>query len=399
MDFKFLGYDFDKENMTAVFRYQGKDGITFSEKAVFSKEGMIDYDEKELDEALFLASVILGTSYYKVAPTRKVVLGRKITKKQAEFFNAIYQEGMSQFAFENQLKRGDLADFTEYVGDDLEIKPKNDKRTDDLILALVSGGKDSLLLAEILKEEKANFRVLYIAGVDGNHPDVIRDFGEPMVIRRFIDKEGLKKANGLNGHVPITLINEVLALIQAILIGANKIELGVGREGLEPHAWIDDLPVNHQWSKTEEAQDMLKNYIKSFIDSDISIGSVLDSLTELEIAKEFAEKCWDKYGRRFSSCNLANYRQGADNKQLKWCGECAKCANSYLLFAPFVPFSEQEDMFGRDLFSDPKLVDTFKGLLGVDGVMKPFECVASVEELRWAYQNRLPGYGKLPFDV
>lgn len=398
MDFKFLGYEFDKEEATAVFRYQGKDGIVFSEKAVFSKEGMIDYDEKELDDALFFAFVVLGTSYYKVAPTKKVVLNRDITRGQAEFFNLIYQEGMSQFAFENNLKRDDLADFTSYI-DDLAIEPKDNKKIDDLILALISGGKDSLLLAEILKEEKANFRVLYIAGANGSYPDVIRDFGEPMVIRRFIDKERLKKANGLNGHVPITLINEALALIQAVLIGADKIELGIGREGLEPHTWIDDLPVNHQWSKTEEAQNMLKKYVNTFIDSNLSIGSVLDDLTELEIAKEFAEKCWDKYGHRFSSCNLANYKQGVENKQLKWCGECAKCANSYLLFAPFVPFDEQKELFGRDLFSDSRLTDIFKGLLGVDGVMKPFECVASIEELRWAYHNRLPGYSKLPFDA
>ena len=44
-------------------------------------------------------------------------------------------------------------------------------------------------------------------------------------------------------------------------------------------------------------------------------------------------------------------------------------------------------------------MDNFKGLLGVDGVTKPFECVGSIDELRTAYHHRQPDYGKLPFDV
>ena len=45
------------------------------------------------------------------------------------------------------------------------------------------------------------------------------------------------------------------------------------------------------------------------------------------------------------------------------------------------------------------MTDFFKGLLNVDGVIKPFECVASYDELKWAYQHKLAGYGDLPFEV
>jgi hypothetical protein len=60
-----------------------------------------------------------------------------------------------------------------------------------------------------------------------------------------------------------------------------------------------------------------------------------------------------------------------------------------------VPYEKQLKIFGRDLFKDPELTETFKGLLGLDGVMKPFECIASIDELRWAYEHKLPGYGQL----
>jgi hypothetical protein len=124
-----------------------------------------------------------------------------------------------------------------------------------------------------------------------------------------------------------------------------------------------------------------------------------ENVKNVEFLTDAIKDFWDKYGNKFSSCNVANYKQNANNRELKWCGKCAKCANSYLLFAPFVAYEEQRKIFGHDLFEDADLVEIYKGLLGVDGVMKPFECVASRAELKKAYHDRLPGYGQLPFEV
>ena len=336
----------------------------------------------------------MGTSYYKTLPTYDVILNKPVDNGQAEIFSKIYQEGLSQFAYENRLRRNDLAHFVGGEGEDVAKK----SGAKDAVLALVSGGKDSILMAEKIRESGKEYKVAYISSYDG-YPKIIDEFGKPVIIRRYLDKEGLKKAGGMNGHIPITIINQALALIQAILFGFNRIEFGVGKEGLEAHAFIDDLPVNHQWAKTMEAQELLSEYVNKYITTDIKFGSVLDGMTEIQIAEQFAKLCWDKYGDKFSSCNVANYKQDTDNYDLKWCGKCAKCANSYLLFAPFVEFSKQKKIFGRDLFTDPEMTEIFKGLLSVDGVMKPFECVASIDELRWAYKNRLPGYGELPFKV
>jgi hypothetical protein len=111
---------------------------------------------------------------------------------------------------------------------------------------------------------------------------------------------------------------------------------------------------------------------------------------------------WERFGEGFSSCNSANYKQGNAEAELHWCGKCPKCANTYLLFAPFISAYNLQALFGgQDLFQDPDLTTTFKGLLGVDGVMKPLECVAEVSELRKAY-NMISfgeGYAPLPFTV
>jgi hypothetical protein len=68
-----------------------------------------------------------------------------------------------------------------------------------------------------------------------------------------------------------------------------------------------------------------------------------------------------------------------------------------------LPADELKSLFnGQDLFEKPLLQETFKGLLGIEGVMKPFECVGEIDELRLAYQmaqQRGGAYGRLSFDV
>lgn len=400
MSFEFLNYSFDDTTGVAEFRYRNEKEA-FVEKVSFAIKRSEKYDKKLLDRALFLAFMVLGTSYYKVLAGKTVVVGQRLDAEQVSFFDKVYQEGLSQFAFENGLTREDLAHFVmsdDAMHDDTE---QGDLLEKNRALVLVSGGKDSLLALEMLREHGSDCRVMYITSQE-SYPEIIDEAASgtnPVIVRREIDKEALKRAGGMNGHVPVTIINEALALVQAVLLRCGKVVLGIGIEGVEPHAWIGDLAVNHQWSKTSEAQTMMKKYVHDYISSEMTVESVLEDYNELQIAEMFAKKCWAKYGDKFSSCNVANYKQGANNRELKWCGKCAKCANSYLLFAPFVPYEEQMKIFGHDLFSDPDLAEIFKGLLGVDDVMKPFECIASISELRWAYNHRLPGYGELPFSV
>jgi hypothetical protein len=64
--------------------------------------------------------------------------------------------------------------------------------------------------------------------------------------------------------------------------------------------------------------------------------------------------------------------------------------------------TELQSLFnGQDLFAKPSLQETFKGLLDIDGVMKPFECVGEVDELRLAYHKAQArgGYQQLSFEV
>lgn len=398
MDFKFVGYDFDDQSGVATFKYQNQFGQDFAETIEFAKPvEPYAYNPQLLENALKLSFFLIGTSYYKAHPTKTALHdGFNLDEFQAEFFNKVYQEGLSQYAYENQLTRDDLLHFTANASDQPTAQPYDGKG----IIMTQSGGKDSLLVTELLNEKGLDFTPLYVAPSD-THPAILDSFKNPLItMKRHIDREALKAAGGLNGHVPITYIIESLVLVQAILLGKNTVLMGIGQEGNEAHAMIGDLKVNHQWSKTWEAEQMMAEYVKRYISPDIKIGSPVRAYSEVKISELFAKKCWEKYGHQFSSCNVANYTQGHDNSGLKWCGKCAKCANSFLVFAPFVPAEELKSIFGgKDLFADSGLTDDFKGLLGVEGAIKPFECVGEVGELRAAYHMKQPGYVDLPFDV
>jgi len=383
--FIFDSYEFNTDSGEATFRYRFDDGRAFQEVIQYEKPATA-YDEVVLDNALRLAFFVIGTSYFKTFPTSYIGLeGFAIDEWQAHFLNKVYGEGLSQFAFENNLARGDLANFV--ASSTESTRPPEYKGEGRL--ALQSGGKDSLLTASILRSQKMPFTAWYVSSSD-HHPAVIDELGAPLVTtRRAIDKDALQKAaaeGGKNGHVPVTYIVQSLALIQAILLDRDQILVSIAHEGEEPHAMIGDLAVTHQWSKTWEAEQLFQEYVERYVATNLFIGSPLRQLSELRVAELFVEYAWDTYGHRFSSCNRANYAQGADNSELHWCGECPKCANSYLLFAPFVDAEDLKSLFaGQDLFAKPMLQETFKGLLGIDGVMKPFECIGEIDELRYAY--------------
>lgn len=403
MSFQYLGHKFDVQTKTASFQYH-VNGFTFTESAVFS-EIIENYDVHALDSALFLAGILIGTSYYKTFPAKDIeITNGNIDEWQADFFNSVYQEGLSQFAFENELGREDLLKFmasTSKNSSKSEAPASNSRPP----IVLQSGGKDSLLLAELLSAKQSKFTPWYVSSSSA-HPAVLDEISDSVAtVTRKLDLINLakaKEAGALNGHVPVTYIVLSLAVIEVILTGKDMVLTAIGHEGEEPYAFIDDLPVRHQWAKIWQSELQFAEYVKRYIAPSLRVGSPLRQFSELKIAELFVNHCWEKYSRSFSSCNVGNYKQGQNNEKLGWCGECAKCANSFLLFAPFVDVVELCEVFnGENLFKKESLTGIFKGLMGVDGITKPFECVGETDELRLAYHMAHARSAEylLPFEV
>lgn len=395
-------YAYDPKAGQAAFHYSF-DGIrTFTER--IELQPAPDYDVQAFDRAMQLAHVLIGISYYKtfLAPDIEVRSFEPDTA-EADFYSAVYRDGLSQYIYENALNPDQIARFAAtYKGTKDPVRYQGRGN-----LVLQSGGKDSLLLARLLKAHGHSFDAFYSSST-GHYPGVIDDISAEAVhlANRRLDSAALTLAlqeDGLNGHVPVTFIVLSIAFLQAILLTKSTVLMAVGQEGEEPHATIGDYAVRHQWSKTWQAERMLADHLSGMTAGGLGVGSPLRGYSELRIARDFTQHCWNDFAGKFSSCNVANYQQGKDNSVLTWCGRCPKCANSFLLFAPWVEPAELVAVFGSNLFDEPALTEDFRGLLGIGDSIKPFECVGETDELRAAYHAARENYPlanyELPFDV
>lgn len=390
-------YHYDPVTGEATFNYSFDDKRSFSE--VLTLTPGQDYNEAVFDRAMQLAHGLIGISYYKTFPTKNILIRSfELNAQMADFFSPVYRDGLSQFVYENQLQPDDIAKFVGISGQQTTADYGGSG-----IIALQSGGKDSLLLATLLSERGDPFDGLYLTSGQ-SHPKILDSIGADALLtpHRRLDGPALAQAHedgGLNGHVPITFIIMAIGLLQAILRNKSTILVAAGQEGEEPHAYIGNYAIRHQWSKTWQAEQLFARYVTENISPQIRVGSPLRGFSELKIARLFAEVCWTKYGRDFSSCNVANYQQGQSNETLRWCGNCSKCANSFLLFAPYVESLELSQVFGSNLFINPNLEADFRGLLGIDGAIKPFECVGEVDELRYAYHKARQTFPSAGYDL
>ena len=197
--FEFLGYNFDENSHRASFRYRGgtvENPLEFTEIVKFSvrAESLKNYNHDVLDYALGLAFAVIGTSYYKAFPTRNVKFNLPLAGEKIPFMNAIYQDGLSQFAYENHLTRADLAHFSEVTFPG-RIEYTDTPYTGSGKLVLQSGGKDSLLTSALLNETGKPWTALYVSS-SNQYPKILNYLGanQLQIIERQIDYENLEKA-------------------------------------------------------------------------------------------------------------------------------------------------------------------------------------------------------------
>ena len=86
----------------------------------------------------------------------------------------------------------------------------------------------------------------------------------------------------------------------------------------------------------------------------------------------------EKYHKIFKSCNV-----GSKEEKWKWCCDCPKCLFVYTILSPFLYKEKLVEIFGQDLYEKESLLKTFIELCGY-GETKPFECVGTYSEIRYA---------------
>ncbi len=353
------------------------------------KKFKIDSFTKNL---IFHIGLVELVSYWKATCSKNVIIkAGYINKEQIEFFKKLYFYGLGELFYTN----GITPNYDDFINIKCELKEQNieiPKYVGNGNLIPIGGGKDSNVTLEIMKsdfEDNLCFIInpkqvtLSCAQTAGYSNEKI------VTVKRTIDKNliELNKQGFINGHTPFSALVAFLSYFNAYITGKKYILLS--NESSANESNVDGTKINHQYSKTYEFECDFNEYTKKYFKIDIKYFSLLRPLSEYQIAMLFSN--YEKYHEIFKSCNV-----GSKKEPWHWCCSCPKCLFVYIILSPFLYKEKLIRIFGEDLFEKEDLLDIFIELTGY-GKTKPFECVGTYEEVRYAITKTISKLDKQPY--
>lgn len=353
------------------------------------KKFKIDSFTKNL---IFHIGLVELVSYWKATCSKNVIIkAGYINKEQIEFFKKLYFYGLGELFYTN----GITPNYDDFINIKCELKEQNIEIPNYVgngNLIPIGGGKDSNVTLEIMKsdfEDNLCFIInpkqvtLSCAQTSGYSNEKI------VTVKRTIDKNliELNKQGFINGHTPFSALVAFLSYFNAYITGKKYILLS--NESSANESNVDGTKINHQYSKTYEFECDFNEYTKKYFKIDIKYFSLLRPLSEYQIAMLFSN--YEKYHKIFKSCNV-----GSKKEPWHWCCSCPKCLFVYIILSPFLYKEKLIEIFGEDLFEKEYLLDIFIELTGY-GKTKPFECVGTYEEVRYAITKTISKLDKQPY--
>lgn len=393
--FGFEGFEYAFISETAVLEVKlnyNLDGAEkFSEVLGFpiTSEQWNNVDIAALERALEGLLIMGGISYYKTYCPAEMDMGKiKLNAEQSAFWKKIYERGLGEFFYQNNLDWRGLINFPI---SDTENKAGewNEKKLSERSLLPIGGGKDSIVSGEILRMAGEEFSTFSLRDAEPIRLTA-EVMGKPRVIvqrklsQRLIE---LNAEGALNGHVPITAYISFVMVIAALIYDHKYLVLSLEKSANFGQVMFHGMDVNHQYSKSEEFEGDFRKYIQTYISGEVEYFSLLRVYYEVKIAQIFAGlKNFSTYAPLFTSCNN-NFKiikkEGAPI--VKWCGECPKCLFVFIILAAFVKREDLLKIFGSNLLDKKELSALWEETLGIANI-KPFECVGTFEESQLAMQ-------------
>lgn len=348
---------------------------TFEPKIIIKKENITNKNINKdfLEYLVFNIGLVELISYVKCTCSPNIIIKcGYLNNEQINWFKKLYYNGLGEFLYRNNINISEQDLFN--IETTQEKKEFNIEYNGIGNLIPVGGGKDSNVTLELLKEED---NTCFIINPKGANIECANISGyNTITIKRILDKKiiELNKEGFLNGHTPFSAIVAFTSFLCAYL--SNKKYIILSNEDSANQSTVLGTNINHQYSKTYEFENDFNEYTKKYFNIDIKYFSLLRPLTEFQIGMLFSKI--EKYHKTFKSCNL-----GSKGETWEWCCNCPKCLFVYTILSPFLYKEKLINIFGKDLFEDETLLETFKELLGYKET-KPWECVGTYEEVRYA---------------
>lgn len=360
--------------------YALDDVETFTETFDIPLAPGVAVDEAAVGPLLDLLHWVAGVSYFKMAAPPEVACETgPPPPAAAALLEALYSEGLGEFAYENRARLPRLPRPVFPRAD--APPPAAPERTDPRrVLVPVGGGKDSIVALETVRRSGAEFALFAVNALDPMRRTA-QAAGVPLLeVARAMPLDDIRRLNlsgALNGHVPITAIITCVALLTARVNGFDAVALANERSASQGNLVHDGVEVNHQFSKSARAEGLLRAAAAEAV-PDVDVFSLLRPASELAIARTFARDL-PQYHRAFTSCNR-NFRTDPGLRGAEaWCRDCPKCRFVFLVLAPFSDPGTLADVFGGAMLDDDAQSEGF-ALLTATGGHKPFECVGEEQE-------------------
>jgi hypothetical protein len=370
--FSYVSLDVTADTLTATYDL---DGLCFIETIQF--EGVGPLDAPAATALAQLWCLVAGLSYYKAGAAKRIDVGAlPLGTMGRKLLEAALHDGLGEFAFRNDLP---LSDVVIEGGAEVEqFDPFVDPRR---VLTPFGGGIDSVVTVTQLMNhvDQALFVVSPVSGRFEPLEETAAVTGLEIVrATRTLDPKILEgRDDFFNGHVPVTAMVTLLAAVAAVASGRGGVALSNERSSSVANLRWYDTDVNHQWSKSWSAEQLIADAIAERVSDELVVASYLRDRSELWVAKVFSEQT--PFHQVFRSCNRA-FSQVSEHRSAKWCGECDKCLFVNLVLAPFLSRATLRAIFSSEPLSDPQREAQLRTLVGVGLDHKPFECVGDPDE-------------------
>ena len=396
-EFKYKSYSIseDEENIYITYNFEITNLCKFNPKITIKKKHYIkeSINTDIFKNLVFNLGLVELVSYWKSTFSKNVIIEcGHLNDEQISFFKKLYFNGLGELRYRNNIK----IDYDEFMnitttGNELNLS-KDTKEYSDYIFP-IGGGKDSNVTIELLNKNENNLCFIVnpkqttlecakMSGFDSEH--IIE-------VNRTIDSNllELNKQGFINGHTPFSAMISFLSVLMGYL--TNKKYVALSNEYSANESNVDGENINHQYSKSLEYENDFREYASKYLYVNTEYFSFLRPISEYQIAYLFSH--FEKYHKVFKSCNV-----GLKTDPWMWCKTCAKCLFVYIILSPFLYKDKLIDIFGEDLFENEELLNLFIDLTG-HGNLKPFDCVGTFYENRYAVSKTIENLGdnELPY--
>lgn len=349
-------------------------------------------EPRVLNNLVFHLGLIEMLSYWKATCSPHILVqAGYLDARQIDWWTDLLLHGMREFFYRNRINYRQK----DFVRLSTAHPPPSRKPVythalqDERDLVLLSGGKDSALSVQLLRDGRRPFNALLLNPAPAARALAVRAAcPAPIIVSRAIDPRllQLNAAGYLNGHTPFSAYLAMLGVLAAVVGDYRRIVVSNERSSEEASAQFLGSGVNHQYSKTLRFEHAFQWYSRKYLASQAYYFSLLRPLYELQITRLFAR--YPEYFTVFKSCNRKL-------KEDAWCGTCAKCVFVFTALYPFLKADELLAIFGRDLFADERSIGVIRELLGFRE-HRPFECVGTSREVLAALYLSISQTGPTP---